>query len=150
MSYLSRTAALVIDIRRNGGGSPEMVAAVCSYLMPPNTPINNFYWRSRDRGDEFRTPSGRRQAGGAHPGGMSRVTERIGVWVPSGRAVNPVSGTSWEGTGVRPDVLVPAEDALRTAHPRALEHLVGAERDPGRRPLLQQAIDELRRLPRPN
>jgi hypothetical protein len=32
-----------------------MVAAVCSYLMPPNTLINKFYWRPQDRWDEFRT-----------------------------------------------------------------------------------------------
>jgi len=30
----------------------------------------------------------------------------------NGRAVNPISTTSWEGTGVIPGVKVPADDAL--------------------------------------
>jgi C-terminal processing protease CtpA/Prc len=82
--------------------------------------------------------------GGAHPGGMRRVSEHFGVWVPSGRAVNPVTGTNWEGTGVRPDVPVAASDALRTAHLRALERLLADERDPERRAVLERAINEVR------
>ena len=35
--------------------------------------------------------------------------------LPFGRAINPISGTNWEGTGVEPDVKVPAPDALTTA-----------------------------------
>lgn len=37
------------------------------------------------------------------------------VFLPSGRAINPISKTNWEGTGVTPDVAVPAADALKTA-----------------------------------
>ncbi|WP_244184431.1 hypothetical protein [Streptomyces cellostaticus] len=35
--------------------------------------------------------------------------------IPVGRAVNPVSGTNGESTGVRPDVPCPAADALDRA-----------------------------------
>ena len=35
--------------------------------------------------------------------------------VPFARAVNPITRTNWEGTGVVPDVKVPAADALATA-----------------------------------
>jgi retinol-binding protein 3 len=82
--------------------------------------------------------------GGAHPGGMRRVTEHFGVWVPSGRAVNPVTGTNWEGVGVRPDVPVVASEALRTAHLRALERLLGAEPDKEHQTVLRRVIDEVR------
>lgn len=34
------------------------------------------------------------------------------IGVPFARAVNPISKTNWEGTGVEPDVKVPAEEAL--------------------------------------
>ena len=40
--------------------------------------------------------------------------------MPVARAVSAVTGTNWEGAGVRPDVEVPAAEALRTAHELAL------------------------------
>ena len=78
--------------------------------------------------------------GGAHPGGLRRVTEKFGVWVPSGRAVNPVTGKDWEGTGVIPDVPVASDEALRAAHVRALKRIMAAEQDRDRRVTLQQVI----------
>jgi retinol-binding protein 3 len=74
---------------------------------------------------------------------MRQVTEQFGVWVPSSRAVNPVTGTNWEETGVRPDVPVPASEALRAAHLRALKRLLTAEHDSERRMLLQRALEEI-------
>jgi retinol-binding protein 3 len=49
MNFLASTDALIIDVRRNGGGDPLRVAAVCSYLLPPNRLINRFYWRPQNR-----------------------------------------------------------------------------------------------------
>jgi hypothetical protein len=46
------------------------------------------------------------------------------VWVPTGRAINPITNTNWEGTGVKPDVETKASDALAIAHIKALETLV--------------------------
>ncbi len=190
MSFLAGTDALIIDVRRNGGGEPAMVAAVCSYLLPAKTLINKFYWRPQDRWDEFRTGSvsgrhygstrpvyvltsegtfsgaeefaydiqtqrrgevvGDTTGGGAHPGGMRRVTDSFGIWVPSGRAVNPVTGTNWEGRGVLPDVPVAATGALQTAHLRALERLLSTEAQEDRRVLLRRAVEDVRRtLPPP-
>ncbi len=61
--------------------------------------------------------------GGAHPGGMRRVHEHFAVFVPSGRAINPITRTNWEGTGVTPDIAVPAERALATAYLAALRRI---------------------------
>ncbi len=66
---------------------------------------------------------GETTGGGAHPGGTVRITEHFLMFVPTGRAINPVSKTNWEGTGVKPDVEVPQELALKTAHRMALEKL---------------------------
>lgn len=66
---------------------------------------------------------GETTGGGAHPGGTRIATERYTVWVPTGRAINPISKTNWEGTGVAPDIDVPAKDALSTAKIHALEKL---------------------------
>jgi retinol-binding protein 3 len=46
------------------------------------------------------------------------------IGVPFARAINPISKTNWEGTGVEPDVKVPAVDALTTAQKLAAEKLV--------------------------
>lgn len=64
---------------------------------------------------------GERTGGGAHPGAVRRLNDRFSLFVPTGRAINPVTGTNWEGTGVVPDVEVPAEQALE----RALELAAG-------------------------
>ncbi len=58
---------------------------------------------------------GETTGGGANPGGTMPAGERFGVFVPTGRAVNPISGTNWEGVGVAPDVEVPADEALDRA-----------------------------------
>jgi hypothetical protein len=47
------------------------------------------------------------------------------IGVPFARAINPNSKTNWEGTGVEPDVKVPAADALTTAEKLAQEKLAG-------------------------
>lgn len=53
--------------------------------------------------------------GGAHPGGLFSVDERFEMVIPTGRAINPVTGTNWEGVGVIPDVPTSAETALDIA-----------------------------------
>lgn len=45
------------------------------------------------------------------------------VWVPTGRAINPITKTNWEGKGVEPDVKVKSEEALDVAYKMALEKL---------------------------
>lgn len=66
---------------------------------------------------------GETTGGGAHPGGMRPIGERFVAFVPNGRAINPITHTNWEGTGVSPDVAVKQEKALEVAHQMALEKL---------------------------
>lgn len=42
-------------------------------------------------------------------------TDNFAIGVPFARAINPVTHNNWEGTGVEPDVKVPAADALNAA-----------------------------------
>jgi C-terminal processing protease CtpA/Prc len=64
---------------------------------------------------------GETTGGGAHPGGTRRINDHFAVFVPSGRAINPITKTNWEGTGVTPDLPVAADLALKTAHLAALK-----------------------------
>jgi hypothetical protein len=45
------------------------------------------------------------------------------IGVPFAKAINPISKTNWEGTGVEPDVKVNAADALTTAQKLVMEKL---------------------------
>ena len=66
--------------------------------------------------------------GGAHPVASYVFDDlNIMVRVSFGRAINPISGTNWEGTGVQPDIEVFADQALDTAYLDALSTL--RERD---------------------
>jgi retinol-binding protein 3 len=58
---------------------------------------------------------GETTGGGAHPVSGQRLDDRFMMGVPFARAINPVTKTNWEGTGVVPDVKVPAAEALEKA-----------------------------------
>jgi hypothetical protein len=164
MTFLANTDALIIDLRQNGGGSPGMVALLCSYLFDGRPRhLNSLAWRKSgseevqqwwtlpyvpgpryigkdvyvltskrtfSAAEEFTynlqtqkraTIVGETTGGGAHPGGPQPINDHFAVWVPSGRAINPITKTNWEGAGVKPDVEVPANQALGTAHLAALK-----------------------------
>ncbi|PSJ36666.1 S41 family peptidase [Allosphingosinicella deserti] len=57
--------------------------------------------------------------GAGHYGGMRPVGTRFAAFVPVGRTFDPETGKGWEGSGVAPDVEVPAARALVTALERA-------------------------------
>jgi retinol-binding protein 3 len=82
---------------------------------------------------------GETTGGGAHPGGMVRLQEHFGAFIPIGRAISPITKTNWEGTGVEPDVKVPKEQALKTAYIIALNKQVERVKDAG----IKSALKEL-------
>ena len=156
MSSFHNAKAIIFDLRENGGGSPEMIQLLSSYLFE-GEPIhlNSFYWRETDsktetwtysdvKGERFpntkvfiltsintfsaaeeftynlkhlkrATIIGEVTRGGAHPVGGYRVNSHIEIFIPVGRAINPITHTNWEGVGVKPDVEVSAKDALDVA-----------------------------------
>ena len=184
MNFVNGTDALIFDMRYNGGGDPEMVALICSYLFGPEpVHLNDLYWREGNRTDEFwtkkevpgkrylnkdvyvltskRTFSGAEEftynlknlkratiigettGGGAHPGGGFRISENFGMFVPTGRAISPITKTNWEGTGVTPDVEVPADHALLTAQIMALKKSVSTMQNPDRKAAVQGQLEKL-------
>jgi retinol-binding protein 3 len=184
MNFVNGTEALIIDMRRNGGGNPAMVALVCSYLFGPEpVHLNDLYWREGNRTDEFwtkkevagkrylnkdvyvltskRTFSGAEEftynlknlkratiigettGGGAHPGGGFRITENFGMFVPTGRAISPITKTNWEGTGVTPDISVPADQALHVARIAALKKVVTTIANPARKAAVAEEVQKL-------
>jgi hypothetical protein len=161
MKLMSRTDAVIIDLSKNGGGSPRMVQYLCSFFFDEHLHLNSLYWREGDRTEEFwtldevggekmpdvplfvitssRTFSGAEEfsynmqtqkratligqtsGGGANPGGSMRINANLSVFIPTGRAINPITKTSWEGTGVIPEIETSIEETLDTAHELAKE-----------------------------
>lgn len=192
MTFLANTEAIIFDLRQNGGGSPEMVALISSYLFGDKpVHLNSLYWRKGDRTEDFWTKPdaakvkfpnkdvyiltsdrtfsaaeeftynlknlkratiiGETTGGGAHPGGVERLSDHFGVFIPTGRAISPITKTNWEGTGVEPDIKVPKDQALKTAYVMALTKSVDGIKDEsirsGVKQLIQEAqkeLDELR------
>jgi C-terminal processing protease CtpA/Prc len=71
---------------------------------------------------------GETTGGGAHPVRGEWLNEQFTIGVPFARAINPITQTNWEGTGVEPDVAVPAVEALDKAR-----ELIAAARPEGAR-----------------
>jgi hypothetical protein len=67
---------------------------------------------------------GEQTDGGAHPGASFVLAPYFEVFIPIGRAIDPLTGGDWEGKGVTPDIAVPAEGALEIAYPLALEAIL--------------------------
>lgn len=118
---------------RYGGSKPVWVLTSSTTFSGAEELAYNLTTRSRA------TLVGERTRGGAHPGVRYRVSAHLKTAVPSGRAVNPVTGTNWEAVGVAPDVEVPAEQAFDTGYRLALDHVLTLGADGPRRPVHDEA-----------
>ncbi len=58
--------------------------------------------------------------GGANPGSRFQINDTFSVFIPTGKAINPVTGTNWEGIGVIPHVQTTSGAALDKALELAL------------------------------
>jgi len=93
---------------------------------------------------------GETTGGGAHPvEGHYLADVHIMARIPFGRAVNPITGTNWEGTGVAPDIQVPAAKALEAAHMEALKKLQATAKDDTRKQKLAWALQKVEALAKP-
>jgi C-terminal processing protease CtpA/Prc len=91
---------------------------------------------------ERATIVGETTGGGAHPV-QSHYFEglQFGIVVPYGRAINPISGTNWEGKGIEPHVKVPQAEALDKAYHLALEKLVKETEDKEKKRAIERDIN---------
>ncbi|WP_266171189.1 S41 family peptidase [Dyella subtropica] len=61
------------------------------------------------------TVVGEASGGGAHPYERRRLTDHFLIKLPEMRSINPITGTDWQGVGVKPDVPTPPDQALDKA-----------------------------------
>jgi len=185
LEFVTHTDAVIVDLRRNGGGDPTMVQYLVSHFLEPGgeTLINTFVSRDYEypnqmwslpshpvgnrpdvpvyvltSGDtasagegfsyhlqamERATLIGETTYGAGNPGGVQIVPEGYGVFVSTGSARNPITGTNWEGTGVTPDIAVPADEALDRALLEAYGVLLPLAADEDRRRQLGWMLEAL-------
>ncbi len=56
MAFLSNADALIVDLRDNGGGSPEMVQFLCSYFLAnPRQHLNSFSYKDPEKLTQYWT-----------------------------------------------------------------------------------------------
>ena len=72
---------------------------------------------------------GETTGGGANAGRTVPLPYGLTLFVPTGRAINPITKTNWEGVGVKPDVAIDADDALGVAY-RLAQEAVAATASP--------------------
>lgn len=186
--FLKNTDALILDLRDNGGGSPEGVQLVCSYFFDKPTHLNSLYfregnetidfWTKKVKGAKFlgkevyvlvskRTGSGAEECtynlqtqkratiigestwGGANPGGVVRLNDHFGAFIPVGKAINPITKTNWEGTGVTPDVRTEPAQALKVAQGMAVKKLLSTAKTDADRERLQEVLREIEETSKP-
>jgi hypothetical protein len=184
MAFLANCDALIIDMRENGGGNPEMIQLISSYFFAGEPRhLNSFYYRLDEKTEQYwtlpyvpgsklagtdmyvltssytfsgaeeftynlknmkrATIVGETTGGGAHPVKNEILNDNFVINVPYARAVNPISKTNWEGTGIDPDVRVPTDQALKKAQAMALEKLAAKEKDDRIKLTYQWALDGL-------
>jgi C-terminal processing protease CtpA/Prc len=79
--------------------------------------------------------------GGAHSVDLYKIDDQFEIYIPTSRAINPLTGENWEGTGVVPDISVPSEFALDTAI--VLAKKAGAQYFKEKEIKLQLAVEEM-------
>lgn len=186
MNFVANTEALIIDLRGNDGGNPDMVVLLASYLFG-NEPVrlSDLYHREGNATQQFwtlpfvpgkryigkdvyiltskrtfsaaeaftydlqnlkrATVIGEITGGGANPRDVVRINEHFWIGLPTARAINPITRTNWEGTGVQPDVEVPADLALKTAQLIAVKKFLATATDENRINNLNKLIEALQK-----
>jgi hypothetical protein len=155
MTVVAQGAALIIDLRHNGGGD-DTVNLLTGYLLEPGSPLSGSYTRPTDVRTYATSPAwvpGRRfgstkplyilisrktfsaaealaydlqalkrativgevSGGGAHPFEYRRIHPHFAVDLPESKSINPLTNSNWQDVGVKPDVAVPADEALDKA-----------------------------------
>jgi len=180
ISLMTGTDALILDLRRNGGGSPFSVAYLMSHFFASGDRrhLIDIYDRPADTTEQIwtvptvaqrydkpvyvltsaRTFSGGEDCaygfqvqkrgtlvgettgGGSNPVRPYSLGHGIVVAIPTSRTTNFVTKTNWEHVGVKPDIAVPAAQALQTAHLAILRTLMSSAKDDDARTKLQRAL----------
>ncbi|MFW9996131.1 MAG: S41 family peptidase [Candidatus Odinarchaeota archaeon] len=184
MNVLANVDALIIDLRKNGGGEHHMVQLVNSYFFEESIMLNYMKKRHKEFDEQIWTlpyvPGkkllstdiyllssrntfsaaedfiyglvnrkralliGEQTKGGAHPCVFKATDDGLALLIPEGETLNPVSKTSWESTGISPDILVSCDQAFAAAYQLAIEKLMKQTTDEKPQLWYQLALEKIK------
>lgn len=111
MRFLAGGDAVIIDLRRNGGGSPEAVQYIVSHFLPAGRPLMSFYMNGSETADRNETlaelPAGRMLGKPLYvliSGGTASAAEEFTGHV-GGYRLGELVGENTAGAGFRNELL---------------------------------------------
>ncbi len=127
MRFLAGGEAVIIDLRRNGGGSPEAVQYLVSHFLPADRPLVTFYMNGQPSPDRLSTlaelPAGRAVGKPLYvltSGGTASAAEEFTGHV-GGYRIGELVGETTAGAGFRNDlVAIPGGYVLSVSVGRAV------------------------------
>jgi len=192
MEFLSASNALIIDLRRNGGGWDDMVTLLAGYFLDPQesevvavlqSTLDESYFASvvpsyvpgkrmadiplylltssgtASAAEAFASilkharpdvvTVGQTTAGAESPVEFVALNDVFVLKIPCYRKVYFGTRPGWEGAGLAPDIEVPIDRALETAHLHALRALSERFTDETAREKLDWAVDAYRAVLEP-
>ncbi|WP_337171357.1 S41 family peptidase [Gemmatimonas aurantiaca] len=161
--FLKDGDAVIIDLRGNGGGSSDAADYFSKTFLPPDRdPVRALLPQSRERDPRWQGKPlyllvdggvvsaaeavsygaqqektaiivGSTTYGAANNNKKIPIAPRFVLSVSYNRPVHPISGTNWEGVGVKPDIPVAGAAALDAAELDALDRLQAGANVPAER-----------------
>jgi hypothetical protein len=143
-SYSRQTGSLTEFWTRRDIGMEARLDVPLFILTGPNTfsASESFAYDMQSR--KRATLVGEPTKGGAHSVDVFGIDDQFEFYISTERAVSPVTGGNWEGTGVIPDIRVPATAALDAAVVEAKKtaEAYGRDKDAG----LKKTVEEMQTL----
>jgi tetratricopeptide (TPR) repeat protein len=143
-SYSRRTGSVTEYWTRRDIGMEPRLDVPLFILTGPNTfsASESFAYDMQSR--KRATLVGEPTKGGAHSVDVFGIDDQFEFYVSTERAISPVTGGNWEGTGVIPDICVPAAAALDAAviEAKKAAEAYGRGEDAG----LTKAVEEMQSL----
>ena len=129
----------------------KRMAEVPLYVLTSNRTFSGaeeftYNMKNLERG----TIIGETTGGGAHPTNLHIFADtRVAASIPFGRAVNPITNTNWEGTGIEPHIQVPRDEALDVAKVEAMKKLIEIADEEWKKEGLRFVVERLEALRNP-
>jgi tetratricopeptide (TPR) repeat protein len=143
-SYSRQTGSMTEFWTRRDIGTEPRLDVPLFILIGPNTfsASESFAYDMQSR--RRATLVGEATKGGAHSVDLFGIDSQFEFYISTERAISPVTGGNWEGTGVIPDIRVPAAAALDAAIVEAKKaaEAYGRAEDAG----LKKAVEEMQTL----